>query len=447
LALKTPTAKSKLRSQLTGDLLLKSVRASFTKVPDHRAANSSYSLTDIITSCYSIFALKSSSMLAHESFINRKSIKNNFATIFNMEKVPSDTQMRTVLDEVETKSLQAGFVDTLGLAQKAGLLDDYKFLGEDIILSIDGTGFFCSNSVKCEHCQIKKRKSGKEYSHSMFSAVIVHPNKQQVLPIAPEPIVKQDGAKKNDHELKSAERLLRRFRQEYPNLKVTFVADGLFSKAPMVKLAQELGFNFIIGAKPKDHKYLFECFNKKLPFAGIDQLMGSRTPIVEQVTIEKNGVTHIFRFANGMSLNMSNDDVKVGFIEYTEISKKGTKYFSWVTNHKITAKNVFKLMKAARARWKIENETFNTLKNQGYNFEHNYGHGYQNLSNNMAMLMMHAFLVDQIQEICYKIFQQIRDRAGSRKSMWEAIRSFFSVLPVNSWAALLLLVLAEYPTQ
>jgi hypothetical protein len=433
LAFKTPSAKSKLQSQLTGDLLLKSVRASFAKVPDHRAANCSYSLPDIITSCYSIFALKSSSMLAHESFIHRKSIKNNFATIFNMEKVPSDTQMRTVLDEVETKTLQAGFVDTLGLAQKAGLLDDYRFLNEDIILSIDGTGFFCSNSVKCDHCQIKKRKSGEEYSHSMFSAVIVHPDKKQVLPIAPEPIVKQDGAKKNDHELRAAERLLRRFKREYPNLKVTFVADGLFSKAPMVKLAQELGFNFIIGAKPKDHTYLFECFDKE--------------PSVEEITIEKNGVTHIFRFANDMSLNKSNDDVKVGFIEYTEISKQGTKHFSWVTNHKITKKNVFKLMKAARARWKIENETFNTLKNQGYNFEHNYGHGYQNLSNNMAMLMMHAFLVDQIQEISCKIFQQIRDSAGSRKSMWEAIRSFFSVLPVNSWAALLLLVLAEYPTQ
>ncbi len=101
-------------------------------------------------------------------------------------------------------------------------------------------------------------------------------------------------------------------------------------------------------------------------------------------------------------------------------------------------------MKAARARWKIENETFNILKNQGYNFEHNYGHGNKNLSNNMAILMTHAFLVDQIQEICCKIFQEIRDKAGSRKSMWEAIRSFFSVLPINSWAALLLLVLAEY---
>lgn len=444
LAFKTPIPESKLQSQLTGDLLHKSVRASFTEIPDHRAANASYTLPNIITSCYSVFVLKSSSLLAHESFLNRKSIKNNFATLFGIDKVPSDTQMRAVLDEVETQKLQTGFTTTLELAQRAGLLNDYKFLGEDLILSIDGTGFFCSKSVNCPHCQVKKRKSGEEYSHSMFAASIVHPDKKQVLPIAPEPIVKQDGKKKNDHELRAAERLLRRFKQDHPDLKITFVADGLFSKAPMVKLAQELGFNFIIGAKPKDHTYLFECFDKKILFAGIDQILGAKEPIVQELTITENGVSHIFHFANDMSLNMSNDDVKIGFIKYTEISNKGIKHFSWVTSHKITRKNVFKLMKAARSRWKIENETFNTLKNQGYNFEHNYGHGNKNLSNNMAILMMHAFLVDQIQELCCKIFQEIRDKAGSRKSMWEAIRSFFSVLPINSWAALLLLVLAEY---
>ena len=444
MASKTTIPKSKLQSQLKGDLLHKSVRNFFSQIPDHRANNSSYSLTDIITSCYSIFVLKSSSLLAHESFLNRKSVKNNFSTLFGIEKIPSDSQMRAVLDEVDTKHLQEGFNTTLSLAQKARLLDDFKFLGQDLILSIDGTGYFCSKSVNCPHCQVKKRKSGEEYSHSMFSASIVHPNKKQVLPIAPEPIVKQDGKKKNDHEIRAAERLLRRFKNDHPDLKITFVADGLFSKAPMVKLAQELSFNFIIGAKPKDHTYLFECFNKKIPFAGIDQIFGSKKPIIQQITIKGNGVTQIIRFANDMSLNMANDDIKVGFIELTEITNKGTKHFSWVTNHKIIKKNVHKLVKAARARWKIENETFNTLKNQGYNFEHNYGHGNKNLSNNMAVLMMHAFLIDQIQEICCKVFKKIRDSAGSRKSLWEVVRSFFSVLPITSWTALLLLALAEY---
>jgi hypothetical protein len=103
-------------------------------------------------------------------------------------------------------------------------------------------------------------------------------------------------------------------------------------------------------------------------------------------------------------------------------------------------------MKAARARWKIENETFNTLKNQGYHFEHNYGHGTKNLSNNMAIIMMNVFLVDQIQEICCNIFIQIRDLRRTRRSMWEAIRSCFGWVPVSSWSALLLVIRTEFST-
>ena len=71
----------------------------------------------------------------------------------------------------------------------------------------------------------------------------------------------------------------------------------------------------------------------------------------------------------------------------------------------VNKRNVFRLMRGGRARWKIENETFNTLKNQGYNFEHNYGHGEQNLSVVFAMLMMLAFLVDQTQQLCCALFR------------------------------------------
>ncbi len=55
-------------------------------------------------------------------------------------------------------------------------------------------------------------------------------------------------------------------------------------------------------------------------------------------------------------------------------------------------------MRTGRCRWKVENETFNTLKNQGYNLEHHYGHGKQHLASVLGMLMILMFLVDQIQE-------------------------------------------------
>ena len=92
---------------------------------------------------------------------------------------------------------------------------------------------------------------------------------------------------------------------------------------------------------------------------------------------------------------------------------------------------------AARARWKIENETFNTLKNQGYHFEHNYGHGEQNLSVVLALLMLLAFLVDQTQQLCCPLFQAAWRKAGTKRHLWEEVRALFHSFRFDSWAELL----------
>jgi len=84
-------------------------------------------------------------------------------------------------------------------------------------------------------------------------------------------------------------------------------------------------------------------------------------------------------------------------------------------------------MRAGRARWKIENETFNTLKNQGYNFEHNYGHGKQNLATILALLMFLAFTVDQIIQRRWPVFRQVRSGLRTKAKLWDILRSLFKV--------------------
>ena len=92
-------------------------------------------------------------------------------------------------------------------------------------------------------------------------------------------------------------------------------------------------------------------------------------------------------------------------------------------------------MRIGRARWKIENETFNTLKNQGYNFEHNYGHGNKNLCSVMTMLMSLSFLIDQVQQLCCGLYQKVRQKAGGTlRELFAYIRTFFRAFMWNSWA-------------
>ena len=120
------------------------------------------------------------------------------------------------------------------------------------------------------------------------------------------------------------------------------------------------------------------------------------------ISWKERDVTCEIAFTHKLPLNESNQDLLVNFLHYAEYGADGhrRKYFTWVTDLRITRGNARPLVRGGRARWKIENETFNTLKNQGYQFEHNFGHGQQNLSVVFAMLMMLAFLVDQTQQLC-----------------------------------------------
>ena len=130
-------------------------------------------------------------------------------------------------------------------------------------------------------------------------------------------------------------------------------------------------------------------------------------------------------------MNESNQEVLVNFLEYWEIKGDKISHFSWITDFTLTKWNVGLIMNGGRTRWKIENETFNTLKNQGYHFEHNYGHGQKNLSVNFACLMMLAFLIDQIQQRAYSLFQAVLKKEGSRKRLWQHLRALFYTLPFS----------------
>ena len=176
------------------------------------------------------------------------------------------------------------------------------------------------------------------------------------------------------------------------------------------------GLHYILGVKEGDHAYLFQQV-QAAEHAG-------RVTSYERHD-RAAGLVHRFRFVNDVPLNASNADVRVNFIEYWEMGQDKVQHFSWVTDLRVSKRNVFHLMRGGRARWKIENETFNTLKNQGYHFEHNYGHGEQHLSVVFAMLMMLAFLVDQAQQLCCALFRAVWAKLGSKRLLWERMRALF----------------------
>lgn len=258
------------------------------------------------------------------------------------------------------------------------------------------------------------------YYHNMYCAAIVHPEQKIVLPLAPEPIMKTDGAEKNDCERNAAKRLYSDARREHPHLKFIVVEDSLASNVPHLTDLKSLDMRYIVGAKPGDHKFLFDLVKK--------------SECVEYSHQTKDGATHRYRYINQVQLNKSHSDFKTNFVEYWETDKNGKKqHFSWVTDITITHENVYQIMRGGRVNWRIENNTFNTLKNQDYHFSHNFGHGYQNLCTIFGMLMMLAFFVDQVQELSCQLFKKARAKFKSRTSLWDKIRGMFKEFLIKSW--------------
>jgi len=380
-------------------------------------------LADALLAGLALFSLKDPSLLAFCS----RALDHNLHSVFGLPAIPSDTQMREILDEVRPEQLGPLFKDVFRQLQRGKVLEDFVFLEGCYLVALDGVEYFCSQKVHCDHCLTRSHKNGTiSYYHQMLGAVIVHPDFSEVIPLAPEAIQGQDGQEKNDCERNAARRWLKQFRQDHPHLGILVTEDALSSNAPHIRDLQKHHVHFILGVKEGDHKHLFEQFNQQM-----------ESELVEAVYQEDaaSGGSRSWTFVNGMSLNESNKEVIVNLLVYVEIDAKGEVHsWAWVTDLTLTTANVEQVAQGGRTRWRIENETFNTLKNQGYHFEHNYGHGYKHLAEVFALLMMLAFLIDQAQQKCNPLFRQAWQKKGSKCALWEAVRQLFASFEVTSMA-------------
>src|SRR5712691_4967322 len=413
------------RKHLSADALFRLVRSGFARIPDYRSDDTEISFTDALMSAFAMFSLKSPSLLAFD----QERTEGNLHTIYGIERAPCDTYMRERLDPVFPERLRPLFQSVFRQLQRGKALEPMTFLDGHYLLGLDGTGYFSSKTIHCASCLQKQHRNGSiTYYHQMLGAAIIHPDCREVIPLMPEPIIKQDGTAKNDGERNAAKRFLVKLRQDHPHLKFIVTEDSLSSTAPHSETLHDHGCHSILGVKEGDHASLFTQVQAA-------EEAGRLTAYERHDRAA--GVVHRFRLVNDVPLNASRADVRVNFMEYWEIGKDTVQHCSWVTNVRVRKRNVYTLMRGGRARWKIENETFNTLKNQGDNFEHNYGHGEQNLSVVFATLMMLAFVVDQTQQLCCALFRAVWAKFGSKRLLWERMRALFYDYRLHSMRELL----------
>jgi hypothetical protein len=409
------------------DTLIRGMKSVFSKVEEHRYKNAQIPLGDFLQSGFAMFHLKDPSL--HQYRLNYPEREANLKRIYDINSLHSDSAIREAIDGIRPEDIRSCFRLPLEVLEKEGITEGYRVLGRYTCLLFDGTEHYCSAETPCEHCltKVHRNKKGEvtktTYHHQALAAVMAHPGNKEVFPVACEPIVKQDGATKNDCEINAAKRLLPAVRSmlEQERYELLGVFDGLYPNGPMIRLLGECNMRFVIGIQ------------EGYVLVQVDKLKKENT-LQAREWVNEAGERCIARWHNRLILNGQNIDLEVNYFEYEQFGRKGDRtYFNtWVSDIEITEDCIGELVRIGRSRWKIENETFNTLKNQGYNLEHSYGHGKKYLATNFMQLTFLAFLVDQIAQRIDGAFDRALKYCKTKKNLWEKVRQVFDLLPCKS---------------
>lgn len=415
--------------------LIQKTRQRFARFPEARQGkNKSYLMEDFAISAFSVFFTQSASFLAYQKTMEQNKGRSNAQTLFQIQKIPCDNQIRDCLDSVAPEELFPLYDEVLEAFQEQGVLESYRGLGATLAIALDGTWLHCSEKIHCPHCSCIEHSSGsKTYYHSAITPVIVAPGKPRALSLRPEFILPQDGQEKQDCEMAAAQRWLEKNSARYAALKVTLLGDDLYAHQPMCRRALLYGFHFLFVCKPQSHTALSQWVNRLQPESGLHVLK-------KRLKNNKgHWENHTYRFANAVPLAAEEDALKVNWCEVTITNDKGTLIYhnAFITDWRITPENVATLVATARARWKIENENNNVLKNRGYHLEHNFGHGQKHLASLLTAMNILAFLYPTFLDFCDQNYRLIRAALPTRQTFFDDLRALTRYMLFADWDTLL----------
>lgn len=415
--------------------MMRVVTETLAGLPEHRTgANKQYELRDAGLSAFSVFYMQAPSFLSWQQEMEQRQKRNNARSLFGIERIPGVEQIRNLLDGVEERASGRAFWTLYRMWKRQGKVAGYSGVKGTELVSLDGTRHHASTQVHCQQCRVTVRKDKAYYEHQVLLAVLCGPEQKHVLCLEPEFITPQDGHDKQDCEQAAIKRWVQRHGAEFAPWGVTILGDDLHCHQPTCEdlIAQKM--YFIFSCKPDSHTTLYE------ELVLLEQVEGAIGHKAERYW---NGRFHErwqFRWASDLPLRRGEGALRVDWCEWTVYHEKtGERLYhnAWATNHTVTADTVRDVARSGRSRWKVENEGINVLKNQGYQFEHNYGHGEQHLANVLLCLLLLAFLIHTIQDLNSEVYHAIRTRLGARRKFFQHLQVLTQYIYFQDWPHLL----------
>ena len=429
------------RFALTMGDITRLIRGAFeTFVDARKGKNKTYTLVDAGLSAFSVFFMQSPSFLEYQRTLEQAHGENNARTLFGVHEIPSDNQIRTLLDASPPSLLKPVYSTLFNALRESGVVDSHRSLNGSLLLAFDGTEYFSSQAIHCDRCSTRQHTNGTvTYFHSVVTPVLVKPGCDKVIPLAPEFVTPQDGAVKQDCEINAAKRWLAEHGAECGRLNTTVLGDDLYCHEPYCLVLRSYGLHFVLVCKPGSHPATYEWLEYL-------ERIGAVHTVVRTRWTGKRRETDTYRYAADVPLRDADDAMKVNWCELTTTTADGKVLYrnAFATDLVLGDANVAEVVEAGRSRWKIENENNNTLKTKGYHFEHNYGHGKRHLSSLLASLIILAFLVHTVLDWADDKFQLLRKKLPSRKRLFNDIKTLTSYLCFDSWEALMDFMLESF---
>ncbi len=417
---------------LSFDHLQAILRQHTADLPDLRkpSPNTRYTIQGAALGAFGIFFTQSPSFLDYQRRLKQRQGYDNAQTLFGVEPIPCDNQVRTLLDPIAPSYFNPVFFEVFAHLDQQHLLDPFRVLDQQVLVSLDGTQYFSSKAIHCPNCLTRQLSNGQTlYYHPVITPVVVCPGRSEVIALPPEYLMPQDGHDKQDCEQAAGKRWITQHAPALVPQHVTLLGDDLSSKQPFCSLAQHQGFNFILVCKPDSHAKLYE----RLAFWQAQDAMA------QYEHRRWNGrVTEVtrYRFVNDVLLQDGQQALSVNWVEITVVNAKTGEqlyYNTFITNHRLSTENVAQVAQAGRGRWKVENENNNVLKTKGYHLEHNFGHGKQYLSATMLSLNLLAFLFHTVLEWSDAQYALLRRVLARRQTFFDDIRALTRYMVFQSW--------------
>jgi hypothetical protein len=427
---------------LTFSTLLGYLHSAIDQIVDPRKPgnNTNYSIKDAVLSAFSVFFMQCPSFLENQRQMQSRKGKDNAQTLFEVQAIPCDNQIRNILDGIVARSLRPIFTGVYQALAAGGYLKAYQVLGKNILIPLDGTEYFSSQKIHCQCCSSRQHKNGTvTYFHQALLPVIVAPDNPHVISLAPEFITPQDGHDKQDCEIAAAKRWIDDHAQQFKDVEVTLLGDDLYSRQPLCELCLEKSFNFLFVCLPESHSSLYKWLDCL-------EANGKVHHLKQRHWDGKKWLLYHYRYINSIPLREQQPALLVNWFEVTVIRETDGKrlyHNAFITHHLLTDRVMPEITRAARSRWKTENENHNILKTKGYHLEHNFGHGQQHLASFLLTLNLLAFLFHTVLLLVDPSYQLIRQRIVRRDTFFEHLRTLTRYLVFESWQKLINFMLTE----